>query len=349
MNPLVTYILYAFNEERFIREAIESAFAQTYSPLEIVLSDDGSTDRTYAIMEEMTAAYSGPHTIILNRNEKNIGIGSQLNAAWHKSRGELFVLANGDDVSLPERVSRTVEAWLEGIERAMGVTANLATMDAEGRPMNRLIRPRTEYPSLREAVRYRCGPVLAASLAIDRQVFKRFGDLMPALILEDGPLFLRAMLLGPTRHIEEPLVRYRIHKENISQAYAVEDYESWAKRHHEKATWQTREGVKAYLQMLGDLYSNEATNYGTEELERARWVAAEKLAEQQMLAAYYQQQSAVPLRMRIASLWRLGRLAVKLSIKTLLPFIQRRNTRWHYRSVVRAASAASREVEHREA
>ena len=48
-KPLLTFAVGAYNQERFIREAVESAFAQTYSPLEIVLSDDCSRDRTFEI------------------------------------------------------------------------------------------------------------------------------------------------------------------------------------------------------------------------------------------------------------------------------------------------------------
>ena len=57
-----------------MRAAIEGAFAQTYQPLEILLSDDCSPDGTYRVMQEMAAAYAGPHRVILNRNPKNLGI-----------------------------------------------------------------------------------------------------------------------------------------------------------------------------------------------------------------------------------------------------------------------------------
>jgi len=120
-DPVVTFVLYAYNEEQFILDAIESAFAQTYSPLEIVLSDDGSTDRTFQIMQEAAAAYNGPHTIILNRNARKTGIGSQINAAWQKGSGELIVLANGDDISLPQRVERIVEVWKSSGGRAAAI------------------------------------------------------------------------------------------------------------------------------------------------------------------------------------------------------------------------------------
>jgi hypothetical protein len=73
-RPLVTHFLYGYKQERSIRAAIEGVLAQTYQPLEVVLSDDCSPDGTYRVMQEMAAAYRGPHKVVLNRNPKNLGI-----------------------------------------------------------------------------------------------------------------------------------------------------------------------------------------------------------------------------------------------------------------------------------
>ena len=62
-KPLVTFPLFAFNQEQYIREAIEGAFAQTYEPLEISLSDDVSSDDTFEIKVQMANEYSGVHSV----------------------------------------------------------------------------------------------------------------------------------------------------------------------------------------------------------------------------------------------------------------------------------------------
>ena len=49
----VTFVLFAYNQEKYIREAVEGALSQTYGAMEIILSDDRSTDRTFEIMEEV--------------------------------------------------------------------------------------------------------------------------------------------------------------------------------------------------------------------------------------------------------------------------------------------------------
>src|SRR6185503_20821734 len=108
-KPLLTFAIAALNQERFIREAVEGAFAQTYSPLEIVLSDDHSEDRTFEIMKEMAAAYHGPHKIILNQNPRRRCIGGHINRVVEISSGELIVGSAGDDVSVPERTQVAYE------------------------------------------------------------------------------------------------------------------------------------------------------------------------------------------------------------------------------------------------
>ena len=66
--------LVAYNEERYIRAAIEEAFAQDFSPMEILLSDDCSPDGTFAIMQEMATAYRGPHVVRVRREPQNVGL-----------------------------------------------------------------------------------------------------------------------------------------------------------------------------------------------------------------------------------------------------------------------------------
>lgn len=113
--PLVTYLVCGYNQEKFIREAIASAFAQTHEPMEIILSDDCSKDRTFDIMREMAAAYRGPKHVRVVRNPKNMGVFGHVLARGHDARGDIVVLAAGDDISRPERTARLVEAFTPGV------------------------------------------------------------------------------------------------------------------------------------------------------------------------------------------------------------------------------------------
>jgi cellulose synthase/poly-beta-1,6-N-acetylglucosamine synthase-like glycosyltransferase len=110
-RSLVTFAVFAYNQERFVREAIEGAFAQTYHPLEIVLSDDSSTDRTFAIMQKAAAAYDGPHQVRVRRSVRNVGLLNHILDVAGVANGDLLIVAAGDDVSLPKRTVTLVESW----------------------------------------------------------------------------------------------------------------------------------------------------------------------------------------------------------------------------------------------
>src|SRR5580698_5008907 len=129
IRPLLTFAVCSYNQERFIREAVEAALAQTYSPLEIILSDDCSTDRTFEIMRELAAAYRGPHQVVLNRNPVNFGLGRHLNRMMELVHGEFFVAAAGDDVSLPARTEMVYQAWERSGRKARMIQCGTIDID----------------------------------------------------------------------------------------------------------------------------------------------------------------------------------------------------------------------------
>ena len=88
--PLVTFALFAYNQEKYIREAVEAALAQDYPNLEIIFSDDCSPNSTFDVMRESTKNYSGCHQVKLNRNPVNLGLGSHVNRVVAQSKGCLL-------------------------------------------------------------------------------------------------------------------------------------------------------------------------------------------------------------------------------------------------------------------
>jgi len=128
-RPLVSFFVTAYRQEHLVRAAIEGAFAQTWQPLEILLSDDASPDGTYAVMQEMAAAYRGPHRLILNRNPKNLGITAHVDRIMELTSGAFVVQNAGDDVSVPERTDALVAAWLGSGRRLKAIHSARRRMD----------------------------------------------------------------------------------------------------------------------------------------------------------------------------------------------------------------------------
>jgi glycosyltransferase involved in cell wall biosynthesis len=102
-RPLVTFAVFAYNQEQYIREAIQGAFSQTYEPLEIILSDDCSSDKTFAIMQEMAAAYEGPNEVRVRQSEVNAGVLNHILSTVRQAAGKIMIVSAGDDISFPQR------------------------------------------------------------------------------------------------------------------------------------------------------------------------------------------------------------------------------------------------------
>lgn len=207
---------------------LDAAFAQTYQPLEIILSDDCSGDRTFEIMQEMAAAYDGPHRVMARQNSVNVGTALHLQYAFQESSGELFVVAAGDDVSTCDRVAVLAEAWVsagcpEGILHSGRETFR------DGETVGFVPAKRSKYSDrvLEGFARAHWLPAAAPTCAYTRSVFERFAPLIGGSIIEDAPLFLRAALLGRFIAINKPLVRHRVHDDNAGTGYGVGAAARW--------------------------------------------------------------------------------------------------------------------------
>ncbi|MEO5623615.1 MAG: glycosyltransferase, partial [Dokdonella sp.] len=208
-RPLVTFALFAYNQSQYVREAIAGAFSQDYSPLEIILSDDCSTDDTFEVMQHAAEEYRGPHAIKLNRNPRNLNIGGHVNVVNRLAGGELIVLAAGDDISMPDRVSRIVNAWLEGNKQAGVLHSNCRVITATAEIVD-FVRGSLASLESAEAAAVNNPAVVGPTVTWDRRMFDFFGDLRSDLVHEDCALPFRSLLAGrPVVFIEQPLVFYR--------------------------------------------------------------------------------------------------------------------------------------------
>jgi len=218
-RPLVTFALFAYNQERFIREAVDGALSQTYSPLEIIFSDDCSTDRTFEIMKEMAAAYNGMHSIILNRNKINMGLCNHFNLIMEQASGEYIVVAAGDDISLPNRAKASWEI-LHRNSDATCVSLRAIIVDAEGRPAQTEHLSESKPYLKKYAIKdYLSTPgfhLNGASRTFRKSVFTTFGPLEPTCSTEDSTIFLRCLMMGSAYAYDEAGIYYRVHGNNLS-------------------------------------------------------------------------------------------------------------------------------------
>ncbi|ADP69702.1 glycosyl transferase family 2 [Rhodomicrobium vannielii ATCC 17100] len=229
-RPLVTFALFAYNQEKYIREAVEGAFSQTYEPLEIILSDDCSSDRTFEIMQEMAAAYVGPHSVYLRRGEINLGTAQHLSAVAQMARGELLIVAAGDDISLPSRTQAIVNSWLEHDKAVSCIHSCALELNDIGQRRDILL-PRASSIILKNELerwmKIDLLPFIAPTCAYSKKVFERFGPFCGGSIIEDGPMALRCLLTGPIIYVPEPLVAIRMSINSSGRCNNILDSSRW--------------------------------------------------------------------------------------------------------------------------
>jgi glycosyltransferase involved in cell wall biosynthesis len=95
-SPLVSVVMAAYNADEFIGAALESIYAQDYEPLEVVVVDDGSTDRT----REVVGSFPGVRYV----HQENSGPAAARNRAFAEARGELVAVLDSDDLMAPGRI-----------------------------------------------------------------------------------------------------------------------------------------------------------------------------------------------------------------------------------------------------
>jgi len=107
-QPLVSVIIPFFNTDRFIQEAIESLFAQTYGSWELLLVDDGSTDRSTKIALRYAKQYPENIRYLDHDEHQNRGLNETINLGINKGEGEYIAVLDSDDVWLPTKLEQQV-------------------------------------------------------------------------------------------------------------------------------------------------------------------------------------------------------------------------------------------------
>ena len=264
-KPLLSFIVVCFNQEAYIAEAIQGALAQTYSPLEIIISDDASKDRTFEVARETVSNYRGPHSVRLNRNPVNLGMGRHISSLMSMCHGQLVVGAAGDDVSLPERTELIYQAWESSGRRATSIFSSYDTISSKGDDLGvggtrgdvsdaTLHRP--QEGSLLGFLTKNWPVVVGCTHAWSPSLFEYFGPLKSDL--EDLVLSFRSLSIGKLLYIHKPLIKYRRHGENSSFFAGWDDTSSFEHRER-RLRWVNTSSAAAYENFLLDLeklYSN---------------------------------------------------------------------------------------------
>ena len=201
-------VVLSYNQAPFIRDAVHAALAQDCPPVEIVISDDCSTDGTFAAIQDAIRDYDGPHRVIARQNPQNMGLVAHINAMFDVATGDVLIPAYGDDISLPNRVAEIMKAF--EADAPLLVHSDAMAIDAEGNEAPTHYR-KADFFRTTDALETATSMAvyLGASGAWHRELFTKYGPLKYPNIYDDHVFGFRAALEGRVTLIEKPLLRYR--------------------------------------------------------------------------------------------------------------------------------------------
>lgn len=207
-RPLVSVVIPVFNGERFLRQAIDSALAQTYDAVEVIAVDDGSTDGSPAIL----ASYGDRVRAI---RQPNSGVSRARNAGIASARGEFIAFLDQDDWWQPAKLERQAESVLSDAEIGL-VHTDAAHFDEPSQSYaGRINWVRTELLTGRCYDRLLLGNgIFNSSVLVRKSALNAVGGFNEDIrrnTIQDYDLWLRIAKQYAFAYIAEPLMVYRLH------------------------------------------------------------------------------------------------------------------------------------------
>jgi glycosyltransferase involved in cell wall biosynthesis len=226
--PLVSVILTCFDHEAFVAQALEGVHAQAYRPIQLIVTDDASTDGSARTIAGWLDARWPDATFI--RHDTNVGLCRTLNEALDHVAGDLVTIASADDWMEPERLDRLV-AELDSAPEDVGlVYSGVRLVDGDG---TELALVNTEPGSAPSGWIYRqqlAQPtVLTPTVMVRRSVYATVGGFNEDDVVEDYDMWLRVCRSFRVRHVPGALVNFRWHGNNTTsriQGGVYERYET---------------------------------------------------------------------------------------------------------------------------
>jgi len=210
-SPVVSVIIPTYNRAHFLGETIQSVLNQTYKDFEIVIVDDGSTDKT----EELVKSFSDGRLRYIKLGKNTGSSAAPRNAGLKAASGKYIALLDSDDAWLPNKLKLEVE-FLDTHPSVSMVCSNYTYFGSRGRPKKTGFEgvPLASGYGLKELFFH--NPISASAVLIKKSCFEKVGDFDESLVqCGDVDMWLRIAAHFEIDYINTPLSKYRFHERNM--------------------------------------------------------------------------------------------------------------------------------------
>ena len=238
--PLVSVIVPSYNHEAYIEECILSIVSQTYKNTELIVVDDGSTDRSREILESLQKQYD--FVLIFQENR---GISKTMNNAIRQyTHGKYITGSASDDYLMPDKIERQV-SYMESDPDCSLVFGKVHMVDSQSRIMEGFtvvdpVKDPVKSVRFEELIERNCIP--AATMMYRKDIWEQCGGYNENSIIEDWGLWLEFAYSGKIVYLDEYFAYYRWHGTNQTShtlkmyTAAWELVQSWKDRMSPKLT-----------------------------------------------------------------------------------------------------------------
>jgi glycosyltransferase involved in cell wall biosynthesis len=208
-RPLISIIVPSYNSAHFVRQALDSAFAQTYRPIEVIVVDDGSTDDTADVLRPYMDR-------IIYVRQDNRGLAGARNSGLRAASGELIALLDADDVWLEEHLESGYQA-LASVPDAALVHSEVYYWDAATGERTRRDVPRHSYQGDCYLQLFARNTIIPSTLLFRRACYDLHGGFDESFRrCEDWDFALRMARHYRFAYNDDPRVLYRVHSASLS-------------------------------------------------------------------------------------------------------------------------------------
>lgn len=223
MSPLVSVLMPVYNAEKYLSESIDSILVQTYKNFELIIIDDGSTDRSASIVENFVLKDS---RIKFVKNEKNLKLIKTLNIGLSLAKGDFIARMDADDIATPDRIELQINEIIQDDNISL-VASSALEIDSSSKEHG-VIGQFFSNKIINELFVF--GNQLNHSTVLIRK--SKLKDLRYDLNFphaEDFHLWVELSRRGSIVVLKKPLVKYRIHSDSVSSLYQNEQVNSAVK------------------------------------------------------------------------------------------------------------------------